>query len=157
MRQNSDISPVNSLDMEMSQSSLTGRRRSRAANNHSLANVFDQKHNDPAADDYHHHPHMQPQYDHGVLHQVPSWEKSYRSNISVGDIQEEDDSLIRVNSYDVKPELQNQHSHSSGQMMPPPAPVMNHHPPASDRSHHNQHLDESDDMDVGMDWEAPGE
>jgi hypothetical protein len=157
MRQNSysraDISPVNSLDMEMSQSSLGGRQRNRGT---VLVNVFDSKHDDPAEEDY--HPHMH-HHNHGALHQVPSWEKSFRSNLSLGDLgDEEDDSLIQVNSYDVKQDLQHQNSHSSGQMMPPPAPV-NHHPPASDQAHRNQHLDESDDMDMGMDWEGhhPGE
>jgi hypothetical protein len=149
-----DISPVNSLDMDLSQSSLGGTRR-RVKGSSSLLHVFDQKNIEATPDDIHHHMHQ------SVLEQVPSWERSYRSRsptFSLGDMgaDDEDDSLIRVNSYDVKEGLPHQNSHSSAQMMPPPAPIMHHHHHhVTTQSNHNHHpLDDSDDVDMGMDWEG---
>eukprot|EP00539_Tryblionella_compressa_P021146 CAMPEP_0178890842 /NCGR_PEP_ID=MMETSP0747-20121128/18573_1 /TAXON_ID=913974 /ORGANISM="Nitzschia punctata, Strain CCMP561" /LENGTH=917 /DNA_ID=CAMNT_0020560551 /DNA_START=126 /DNA_END=2880 /DNA_ORIENTATION=+ len=158
-----DISPVNSLDIDMSHSSHMGVRRRNAAS--SLMNVFDQK-NDPAAVDLHPHNHQ------SAIHQVPSWDRSFRSRsptISLGDLcaEEEDDSLIRVNSYDVKDkflggsqpgasDVHHQHlqNHLATQM-PPPAPIhrnhFHHSEPVTPQDRHV--LDDSDDMDMGMDWE----
>jgi hypothetical protein len=156
-----DISPVNSLDMDMS-SSFFGNRSRGGGNTSNLMNLFDQKTNDP-------HPHeMHPPNHQPVLQQIPSWDRSYRSRsptISLADLEDQDDSLIRVNSYDVKDkflsmtsgnDLQYQQQHHN---MPPPAPLHHGH------HHHHQHnrhkephenvLDSSDDMDMGgMDWEG---
>ena len=164
-RQNSysraDISPVNSLDMDMS-SSFFGNRSRGGGNSSNLMNLFDQKTNDPHPQEIH-PPNHQP-----VLQQIPSWDRSYRSRsptISLADLEDQDDSLIRVNSYDVKDkflsmtsgnDMQYQQPHYN---MPPPAPMHHGH------HHHHQHnqpkephenvLDSSDDMDMGgMDWEG---
>jgi hypothetical protein len=167
LRQNSysraDISPVNSLDMDMS-SSLLGNRQ-RGGRNISLMNVFDHKPEDPCPEELSPHIHQ------SVVQQMPSWDRSYRSRsptISLADIDDEDDSLIRVSSYDVKDKLlsmmppggNDMHIQQQHHNMPPPIPV--HH---SHHQHHHHHhndtkephengLDSSDDMDMGMDWEG---
>jgi hypothetical protein len=146
-----DISPVNSLDMDLSQSSLTGVRR-RGKSHSLLMDVFDHSNADSIADDD-----LLPHFHQSVLQHVPSWERSCRSRsptLSFGDMgaDEEDDSLIRVNSYDVKEGLPRQDSRSSTQLMPPPARVANSYHVTS--SHQQRHeLDDSDDVDMGIDWE----
>ncbi|KAG7347758.1 hypothetical protein IV203_016463 [Nitzschia inconspicua] len=146
-----DISPVHSLDMDSSHSSLGGTRR-RSKGTASLMNLFDQKNVENVTEELH-------SMNHTALQQVPSWERSYRSRspaFSLGDMvgDEEDDSLIRVNSYDVKESLSHQNSHSSAQMMPPPPPIMHHHHVTPQQHNKHQPLDESDDIDMGMEWEG---
>jgi len=99
----SDISPINSMDMDFSHSSYVGdqRRRNNGGASSSLLHVFDQKNDDSNPEE------TLPQIHRSVLQQVPSWDRSFRSRspISLGDLSvggnEMDDSLIRVHSHDV--------------------------------------------------------
>jgi len=96
-----DISPINSMDMDFSRSSIHGSSQRAKARNSSLMNVFDQKDDSHPED-------LMPQLHRSVLQQMPSWERSYRSRseVSLGDLSGGmDDSLIRVNSNVVKDKL----------------------------------------------------
>ena len=97
-----DISPINSMDMDFSHSSARGRQRSVSSNGRkssnassSLMNVFDKKNNEPNSDE------LLPQMHSSTLQRVPSWEPSYRSRSPVlGELSPAngmDNSLIRVN------------------------------------------------------------
>jgi len=109
-----DISPINSMDMDFSRSSIHGGRQRASSgnggetggghNSSSLMNVFDQKNEDPNPEE------LLPQIYRSVLQQVPSWEQSTRSrsSVSLGDMSGMngmDDSLMRVNSNIVKDKL----------------------------------------------------
>jgi len=109
-----DISPINSMDMDFSQSSNIGGHQRTGINNlrsnggahpsSSLMNVFDQKNEDSNPEE------LLPQIHRSILQRVPSWERSYRSRspVSLGDISganQTDDSLIRVDSNVVKDKL----------------------------------------------------
>jgi hypothetical protein len=170
-RQNSyhrnDISPVNSLEMDLSQSSFHGSiggRSSTRHNNHrqpggvggvgpanpSIFSVFDQKNVDPNPED------LLPNIGRTeMLQQVPSWERSLRSRspLSLGDDDDDfDDSLIRVNSHDVKDRFvsllanggnnnemqqQQQQHHTSNHHQHHQMPMM-HQPPQQHQYHQEQ-------------------
>jgi hypothetical protein len=138
-----DISPINSMDMDFSRSSIHGsshRHNGRGAQN-TLMNVFDQKNDDSHPGD------LLPQIHRSALQQLPSWERSYRSRseVSLGDmscVNGMDDSLIRVNSNTVKDNLFKKKvipsMTSSGQDGPESRP--------EDGNHHVHH-------DMDMDWD----
>mmetsp|Transcript_22126 Transcript_22126/g.44885 ORF Transcript_22126/g.44885 Transcript_22126/m.44885 type:complete len:974 (+) Transcript_22126:438-3359(+) len=146
-----DISPINSMDMDFSQSSLGLGQR--ANNNHngrgtsapsSLMNVFDQKTADPNTDE------MLPQTHHRpVLQQAPSWERPYRSRspIPLGDISGVDgmdSSLIRVHSRDSKDKLFGINGNNVAPQNIQPSVSLGqhnvHHQPLLPNHPHNNHL-----------------
>jgi len=98
-----DISPINSMDMDFSHSSLGGRQRSGASisrrGSHassSLMNVFDKKNDVPNTEE------LLPQMQSTTLQRVPSWERTYRSRSPVSMVELSptsgmDNPLIRVN------------------------------------------------------------
>ena len=103
-----DISPINSMDMDFSRSSINGSQRARVhmarGNNSALMTVFDHKHDDSNPEE------LLPQIHRSALQSVPSWERSYRSRseISLGDLSGAngmDNSMIRVNSHTIKDRL----------------------------------------------------
>lgn len=101
-----DISPINSMDMDFSRSSHHGGRKRTGINNggsnghahaSSIMNVFDRKNDDSNPEE------LLSQMNRSVLQQSPSWDP-----VSVGDMSDGngmDDSLIRVNSHVVKEKL----------------------------------------------------
>jgi hypothetical protein len=112
------ISPSHSLDMDESgNSNLSGNG---SLGGGSLCNIFADK--DPSPDEIIHR----------VLQQVPSWERSMersmrsRSPLSISDLDEEGDSMIRVRQSSVEKPF-----------APPMTPIK----------------DDPNEMDTGMDWE----
>ena len=143
-----DISPINSMDMDFSRSSNHGGRQrtsvkrngldSSAHTSSSLMNLFDKKDDDPDS----------------ILHQVPSWERSYRSRspVSIGELSAVDgidNSLIRVNSHNVKDKLfgivgKNTEANSRGHQNGHQSRHQNHHHQSpmklsAVRSNHDMH------------------
>ncbi len=149
-----DISPINSMDMDFSRSSLQGgsqraHGRDAGRNSHSIMNVFDQKTDDSHPED------LLPQLHRSALQQVPSWERSYRSRseVSLGDMSSMngiDDSLIRVNSHVVKDKL------FKKKVMPsmPSGHEGVHQPRPEDGDHQiHQHGNHQVSHDMDMDWD----
>jgi len=98
----SGISPVNSLEMDMSAGHMSGNG---SVGGGSLCNVFEHGNHNPEEI-------MQ-----RALQQVPSWERSMRSKspLSIGSHDEDDDSLIRV-----------RHHHHKENNNPPLTPIRDH-------------------------------
>mmetsp|Transcript_193 Transcript_193/g.192 ORF Transcript_193/g.192 Transcript_193/m.192 type:complete len:1154 (+) Transcript_193:587-4048(+) len=150
----SDISPINSMDMDFSHSSYAGdqRRRNHGGANSSLLHVFDQKNDNSNPEGISPHIHR------SVLQQIPSWDRSFRSRspISLGDLSvggnEMDNSLIRVHSHDVMKEKRfgvGQPSSSGHDLQQRCQQPLQHHspldqaqtkpPPTYHHSHRHQH------------------
>jgi len=163
-----DISPINSMDMDFSHSSLQGRQRTSGSNGRgshassSLMNVFEKK-SDPSQEG------LNPQ----IHRPEPSWERSYRSRspVSIGDTSSgngTENSLIRVNSHRVKDKLFGIVGKSttvpSGHEGRHQSRHQNHHPPSPiglSAIHGNQHGHQNHQpqqnfngsRDVDMDWD----
>lgn len=143
-----DISPINSMDMDFSRSSINGSQRSRAnlgrGNSATFMNVFDHKHDDS------HPEQLLPQIHRSALQSVPSWERSYRSRseISLGDLSGAnglDNSMIRVNSHTNK--LFKKKGTSSGhQIGHENIPENANHQVHQENNHQAHH-------DMDMDWD----
>ena len=123
------ISPVNSLEMDMSAAGTEHLSCAESVGGGSLCQVFDK--------DMHGEHEMLPSpMNHRILQQIPSWERSMRSKspLSIGSVDEDDDSLIRVRG---------DKSEKASHMVPPMSPIRDEESPA--RSEHSLMTD--------MEWE----
>jgi hypothetical protein len=130
---NYGISPVNSLEMDVSGTGTEQFSCADSVGGGSLCQVFDPA--DPTSP-----------MNHRVLNQVPSWERSMRSKspLSTGSVDEDDDVMIRVRGHDKSGSFgHGSHGHDKISYAPPMTPIRDEESPARSQQ----------SLSTDMDWE----